>query len=152
MRPASSSPGRSRRHHGDADDHPSIDRAQLACAAYGLVLLVAPGPILRTLPGRHRGADRRALLATRALGARHLIQATALIQRPSRRWMLAGACIDATHAGTMLALAVARPNRRALATISATFAVLIAVAEIQGSWRSQNRLWVQSGTPLSKTP
>ena len=151
MRPVLSLPGRSRRHHGDAD-RPSIDRAQLACAAYGLALLVAPGPILRTLPGRHVDADRRALLATRALGARHLIQATALMQHPSRRWMLAGACIDATHAATMLALAVARPNRRAPATTSATFALLIAAAEIRGSWRSQHSLWVQSGTRSNTTP
>ena len=61
------------------------------------------------------------------------------MQHPSRRWMLAGACIDATHAATMLALAVARPNRRAPATTSATFALLIAVAEIRGSWRSQTQ-------------
>ena len=151
MRPVLLPPGRSRRHLGDAY-RPSIDRAQLACAAYGLALLAAPGPILRTLPGRHVDADRRALLATRALGARHLIQATALMQHPSRRWMLAGACIDATHAATMLALAVARPNRRAPATTSATFALLIAIAEIRGSWRSQHRLWMQSGTRSTTTP
>lgn len=113
----------------------------LACAVYGLALLVAPAPILRTVPGRHGGPDRRALLAARALGARHLIQAAALLRRPTRRWMLTGAGIDATHAATMLALAVARPNRRAIACISATLALLIAAGEVHA---------VQSG-PRSRT-
>lgn len=106
-------------------------QAQHACAVYGLALLAAPAPILRALCGRHPGPDRRARLAARALGARHLIQAIALLQHPSRRWMLAGAAIDTTHAATMLALAAARPNRRRLAAVSAVLALLIAAAELR---------------------
>ena len=60
--------------------------------------------------------------------------------------MLTAAGIDATHAVTMLALARARPNRRTLATTSATLALLIGVVEVHGSGRAKNRPWVQTGT------
>jgi hypothetical protein len=123
------SPRRSQRHAGNAGDQPGIDRAQLACALYGLTLLAAPAPILRAVPTR-QPPDRRALLAARALGARHLVQAVTLMRRRGRGWMLLGASIDATYAATMLGLAIARPNRRTLATISATLAMLSAAAEI----------------------
>lgn len=134
VRSVFSSPRPSRRHPDNSDGPPSIDRAQLACAVYGLTLLVAPAPILGALSTRH-APDRRALLAARALGARHLIQAVTLMRRRGRGWMLAGACIDAAHAATMLALAIARPNRRTLATISATLALLSAAVETHESSR-----------------
>jgi hypothetical protein len=133
VKPVVPSPRRIRQTAGNAAYRRHIDRAQLACAGYGLALLVAPAPILRALPGSHDRPDRRALLAARALGARHLIQAVAIMQRPTRRWMLAGAGIDATHAATMLTLAAVRPNRRAVAATSATLAMVIAAAEIRGS-------------------
>jgi hypothetical protein len=59
--------------------------------------------------------------------------------------MLVAAGLDMTHAATMLALAVARPNRRTLATLSAALALLSAAVELHESRRSRNRAWVQTG-------
>ena len=138
-----------RRPHLRGVHQPSRDGFLLASAVYGSALLTAPAPILRAL-SRRRAADRRALLAARALGARHLAQAVTLMQHPSPGWMLVGAGIDATHAATMLALAIARPNRQTLATISATLALLIAAAEVHESRRSRNRPSVQSGMQANR--
>lgn len=66
--------------------------------------------------------------------------------------MLTAAGIDAIHAVTMLALAKARPNRRKLATTSATLALLIAAAEVHGSGHSKNRPRVQTGTLSNGSP
>jgi hypothetical protein len=89
-------------------------------------LVLAPERVLRGIPGLE--CDSRALLFARALGARHLLEGLVLRRHPSREWILAGALVDATHAATMLALAVARPRRRAGALASAATACAFAAA------------------------
>ena len=88
------------------------DAVRALRALWGALLLVEPGLVLRVLP--HQSLDSAAVGFARALGARHLAQAAVADTRrgSSRRWVLAGAAVDATHASTMLALAGVREARR----------------------------------------
>jgi hypothetical protein len=81
-----------------------------ARACYGTVLLCAPGLALGLCTGR--SASQRARAVVRILGARHLAQAVLTLWRPSPAVLLGGAGVDACHAASMLALAVADPQLR----------------------------------------
>lgn len=81
-----------------------------ARACYGAALLCAPGLALGLCTGR--AASQRARAVVRILGARHLAQAALTLWRPSPAVLLSGAGIDACHAASMLALAVADPQLR----------------------------------------
>lgn len=72
--------------------------------------------------------DGRAVTATRILGARHLLEAAITTYRPEPAVTAAGASVDALHALTMCALAVADPRRRRLAATSAVAAAGLALA------------------------
>ncbi len=88
-------------------------------AAYGAVLLVAPGFAMRCVgSGPARGAGA---VAIRALGARQLAQA-AVVAEASR----VGAAIDAAHALSMVALAVCVPGARRAAGASAVVSCALA--------------------------
>ena len=97
-------------------------------AAWGAALLLAPGATLGDLP--HQRIDRPARVFARILGARQLAQAAIAdsARGSSRRWLLAGAAVDATHAATMVALAWRAPDRRRLALTNAATATAFAVA------------------------
>ncbi len=69
----------------------------------------------------------------RVLGARQLVQGIALTVRPGRAMLTLGACIDATHATSMVALAVLDRSRRRLATCSALQAGVFAVLGAQAA-------------------
>lgn len=94
-----------------------------ARACYGAALLCAPGLALGLATGQAPG--QRARMVARILGARHLAQAVLTLWRPRPAVFLAGAGIDACHAASMLALAVADPRMRragiADAAIAAAF-------------------------------
>ncbi len=96
--------------------------------AWGAALLLAPGRVLRALP--HQQIDRRARVFARVLGARDVAQAALIARRPTRGWILAGVAVDATHATTMVALALLRPGRRKLALANLMTASAFAIAGV----------------------
>jgi hypothetical protein len=75
-----------------------------ARAAYGIVLLVLPARVIGILGGDP--ADAVAVVAARALGTRHVLQALAEGSEPGKVRRLGGAAVDALHAGSMFALAM----------------------------------------------
>lgn len=99
-------------------------------AGWGAALLVAPGAVLGCLP-RQR-IDRPARAVARLLGARQPAQAaiadSARGSRPS--WLLAGAAVDATHAATMIVLAMRIPDRRRPALTNAAMATAFALGGV----------------------
>jgi hypothetical protein len=101
----------------------------LTRAAYGAVLLCAPGVVISRCTGQP--ASTRARAVVRVLGSRHLLQAAVTAQAPSALVLRAGAQVDLAHAASMLALgAVGRPLRRAQLAdglVAAIFAALGAV-------------------------
>lgn len=100
-------------------------------AIAGGALLLAPGAVLGDLP--HRRIDGAARVFARILGARHLLEAGILWRRHSHRWILVGAGIDATHAATMFALALTKPDERGLALTNAFTASALAGAGLAAS-------------------
>jgi hypothetical protein len=96
----------------------------------GGVLLLAPGRLLRGIgdPG-----GRRAGLAARVLGARHISQALLLQAWPGPAVARFGAAVDGLHCASMLAVgALARRHRRA-ALVSSLAAAAFAVLELAGA-------------------
>jgi len=113
-----------------------------ARACYGAALLCAPGLALSLCTGQ--ASSQRARAVVRILGARHLAQAVLTLWRPRPAVLLAGAGVDACHAASMLALAVADPRMRiagladgtAAAAFTATGALTGAGAGAAGAARS----------------
>jgi hypothetical protein len=99
-------------------------------AAYGAVLLVAPGAVIGLCTGRPASGLARAV--ARVLGARHLGQALVTGISPTGTVLAVGVSVDLAHAASMLALAAGdRPLRKAeLADglAAAAFAALGAVS------------------------
>lgn len=106
-------------------------------ALLGSALLLAPGTVLADLP--HQRIDGLARLFARVLGVRHLVQAAVAERHPGHAWTVAGAAVDATHAATMVVLAVARPDRRRLAATNATVALALAGDGLCEARRSPTR-------------
>jgi hypothetical protein len=80
---------------------------------YGGALLIAPGPVIRTVTGRPGGARTRAV--ARLLGARHLVQAVVTAATAASGESLGiGAAIDLVHAASMAGLAIADRRVRRL--------------------------------------
>ena len=102
----------------------------LTRAAYGAVLLCAPGAVISRCTGQP--ASTRARAVVRVLGSRHLLQAAVTARAPGALVLRAGAQLDLAHAASMLALgAIGRPLRRAQLAdglIAAIFAALGAAA------------------------
>lgn len=88
--------------------------------------MLCPAAVARAAAGGP--VDGRAVTATRILGASHLLEATIVAYRPMPAVTAAGASVDALHALTMSALAVADAHRRRLAATNAVAAVGFAVA------------------------
>lgn len=97
-------------------------------AVLGALLLLAPRRVVSDLP--HGAIDRRALVFARVLGLRQIAQAAVLRRHHSAAWMRAGAAVDATHAATMVALALTHPARRRLALTNAAVAGALAAEEL----------------------
>ncbi len=94
----------------------------------GTLLLATPERILSVVSRRRAGAGERA--AARLLGIRNLVEGSAVARNPSRRFLLAGAAVDATHSLSMVALAAVRPGHRRLAAASALTAATTATAGV----------------------
>ena len=92
--------------------------------AFGTLLLIEPDGALRPLAGRR--ITRRERAVARVLGVRNLAEGAVLARRAGRRWVLAGAAVDATHCLSMTALATTSPKRRRLALVSALIAATTA--------------------------
>ncbi len=99
---------------------PSRRPLEVARAAWGLALLVAPHRVLAVAgeaapdPARPRHRPR--------LGARHLVQAAVSGLTPGRAVLADGAWVDGIHALTSLALAVVDRRRRRLGLLDAAVA------------------------------
>jgi hypothetical protein len=102
-------------------------------AAWGTALLLAPDAVLRAV-ARER-CDARTRRVTRVLGGRELVQGMVAARHRSRSSILAGAAVDATHAATMVALALSRPVYRRPATASALTAASFALAGLRKALR-----------------
>ncbi len=109
----------------------------LTRAAYGAVLLCAPGAVISRCTGQPASTRTRAVV--RVLGSRHLIQAAVTARAPSNLVLRAGALVDVAHAASMLALgAVGQPLRRApladglVAAIFAALGAASAAAQRRG--------------------
>lgn len=99
---------------------------ELIRAGWGGVLLAAPAGVLGHIHGVQ--VDRRAIVVTRILGARHLVQALLSGVDPGPEVLAAGVWVDTVHSATALGLAVA-DRRRAHggvtdALVAAAWAVL----------------------------
>lgn len=103
-----------------------IRAIELIRAGWGAVLLAAPTEVLDHIHGVQ--VDRKALVVTRILGARHLTQAALSGVNPGPEVLAAGVWVDVVHSATALGLAVL-DRRRARggvtdAAVAATWAAL----------------------------
>lgn len=106
----------------------ALDQLLVARAAYGAALLVLPTALRH---GRsHDRVDAGVRIVAGVIGVRNLVEAAVVGHRRTARWVAAAAAIDTTHAASMLALAIARPNRRVLAGASATMAAVFAAVGV----------------------
>ena len=83
-------------------------RLELVRAAWGVAMLLRPGPILSAVD---TGGDRTMIVVGRVLGARHLTQAVLSGARPSPEILAMGVWVDAVHALCALGLAAVSPSR-----------------------------------------
>jgi hypothetical protein len=99
--------------------------------AWGAALVLAPDEVLRRVG--HEPIDPRERRVTQVLGGRELVQGLIAARHWSRGSILSGAAVDATHAATMLALAIRRPAYRRPAAASALTAGSLAAAGLRTS-------------------
>ena len=107
---------------------------EIARGTWGLACLAAPAWIVRTVGGAP--ADHRAVVVTRILGARHLVQAGFTAVAPGPAVLAAGTWVDSVHALTAVAFAVVDPRRARLSLIDAAIATawsLAARREVAGA-------------------
>lgn len=95
-------------------------------AGYGILLLVAPGPVIRIYTG-HR-ADRLTRAVARVLGSRHLVQGLCTAGTPSALVLALGVEVDLAHVASMLGLAVLDRRRRRAGLVDAVAAGSFAIA------------------------
>ncbi|OBH60220.1 hypothetical protein A5685_02970 [Mycobacterium colombiense] len=86
-----------------------IRAIELIRAGWGVVLLAAPNEVLDHIHGVQ--VDRKALVVTRILGARHLTQALLSGVNPGPEVLAAGVWVDTVHSATALGLAVVDRRR-----------------------------------------
>ena len=94
--------------------------------AWGGLLTVAPGGVLRTLTGRPATGSQVAVL--RVLGTRHLLQGGLDLARPTRGALRTGAAVDLLHASTCAAAIALLPAWQRVALVDGTGAVAFAAA------------------------
>lgn len=91
-------------------------------AGWGAALLIAPGAVLARLHGVR--IDRKALVVSRILGARHIVQASLSGANPTPEILAAGVWVDTVHSLTALGLAVADRRRARAGVADAVVAAL----------------------------
>lgn len=101
-------------------------------AVWGIILLAAPGRLLRRVSTRPPSVAGR--MVAGVLGVRDLVQAVVLARRPSRLMIAAGAAVDSLHSATMLLLAIRRPEHRAPALSSALIAAVFGFMGARRAW------------------
>lgn len=121
----------------------------LVRGAYGLVLLLAPGWVVRHVAGRSPGAV--SMTVVRVLGARDVSQALLGSVAPSADVLALGAEVDGMHALSMLVLAGLAPRWRRAALVSAAVAGSFAVAGAFQSRREAHGAGAGSA-PSSQSP
>jgi hypothetical protein len=99
--------------------------AAVVRAGYGVLLLLAPGAVVRTVSGGT--ADRASAAVGRVLGSRHLAQTLTIERAGTRGWLLIGTVIDAAHALSMVGLAALSRDHRRLAALDAALAAGLAI-------------------------
>ncbi len=99
-------------------------------AAYGIVLLCAPGRALELVTGVPPSPRARRIV--RVLGARHVVQA-AMTANAGSAGLTLGAMVDGAHASSMLLLAGADRRMRPAGLSDATAALLFAAAGLGGA-------------------
>lgn len=114
---------------------------------WGAVLVAAPAEVLNHIHGVR--VDRKALVVTRILGARHIVQALLSGINPGPEVLAAGVWVDTVHSITALGLA-AVDRRRARggvtdAAVAASWAVVgwrhLATGQVRtGGVRGRDRL------------
>lgn len=82
---------------------------ELLRAGWGAVLVAAPAGVLNHIHGVE--VDRKALVVTRILGARHLVQASFSGINPGPEVLAAGIWVDTVHSMTAFGLAAADRRR-----------------------------------------
>lgn len=95
--------------------------------ALGVAQLVSPGRVGWLYGVR---LDHRARVVARVLGARQVVQAVLTAAMPTRAVRHLGVGVDALHAASMLALAMADSRRRRMALLDALLASTLAVAGV----------------------
>lgn len=103
-----------------------MNRFAVLRAGYGILLLVAPGPVIRVYTG-HR-ADRLTRAVTRLLGSRHLVQGLCTAGRPTALVLALGVEVDLVHVASMLGLAILDRQRRRAGLVDAVAASCFAIA------------------------
>jgi hypothetical protein len=106
-----------------------IRRIELVRGGWGAVLLAAPAEVLSHIHGVQ--VDRKALVVTRLLGARHVAQALLSGINPGPEVLAAGVWVDTVHSLTALGLAVVDRRRARGGVTDAAVAALWAGA----GWR-----------------
>lgn len=97
-----------------------IRSIELIRAGWGGVLLAAPAGVLSHIHGVR--VDRRAIVVTRILGARHLIQAALSGVNPGPEVLAAGVWVDTVHSATAVGLALVDRRRARGGVIDAAVA------------------------------
>lgn len=98
---------------------------ELVRAGWGAALLLAPGTVLSRVHGVQ--VDRKSLVISRILGARHLVQASLSGPSPTPEILAAGVWVDTVHSMTAVGLAVADGSRVRVGVVDAVVAGLWAV-------------------------
>ncbi len=107
------------------DHDTQVRRIELVRGAWGVVMLLAPKPVLSAVD---TGGDRTMVVVGRILGARHLTQAVLSGARPSPEVLAMGVWVDAVHALTALGLAAVSPSRTGAGLVDAVGAAGWAIA------------------------
>ncbi len=105
--------------------------ARVARACWGLALLVAPRPLLRTVARVERPVPRGAVVTMRVLGARHLAQTVVEAVGPWPTVGYLGVGTDGLHALSDVGLAVLAPRWRRGALVDTAIATAFTASTIR---------------------
>lgn len=111
---------------------------EIARGAWGLALLLAPGPVLRNVHGVR--VDRTSVVVARVLGARHLTQAVLSGVDPSPEVLAMGVWVDAAHGASAVGLAAVNHTRVRAGLLDAGLALTWSLA----GWRALRHPDLQS--------
>lgn len=107
-----------------------------ARAGYGAALLFVPARLLAL--GTGSPLPGSAVAVARVLGARHLVQSTVTVARPTGWIVRAGAVVDTLHGSSQVGLAAISPRWRRVALADAAIAALL-VATARNAGRNLPR-------------